>query len=215
MDGAGSYSVAHRAGLLPTELTGMWGWILLRSPHQGRRSPPAPAPTKQRPVRVPFPGLHGPCPSLPPPPPRFLHSPLPLCRAPCAVAPSVSSADKRGQWCDARGHGKSNGPASGGAAPVDCRPWPCGSRCARRCGRRVRAREAAASLSTTPGRPPLRLPGGLSLPPRRTHRRGSRTGSCRPPPRPRRGCRRCRGCLASTRGRCGEAGVSWGTGGRG
>ena len=33
----------------PTELTGMWGWILLRSPHQGRGSPPAPAPTKQRP----------------------------------------------------------------------------------------------------------------------------------------------------------------------
>ena len=26
MDGAGSYSVAHRAGHLPTELTGMWGW---------------------------------------------------------------------------------------------------------------------------------------------------------------------------------------------
>ena len=50
MDGAGSYSVAHRAGLLPTELTGMWGWILLRSPHKGRGSPPAPAPTKQRPV---------------------------------------------------------------------------------------------------------------------------------------------------------------------
>ena len=49
MDGAGSYSVAHRAGLLPTELTGMWGWILLRSPHQGRGSPRAPAPTKQRP----------------------------------------------------------------------------------------------------------------------------------------------------------------------
>ena len=49
MDGAGSYSVAHRAGVLPTELTGMWGWILLRSPHQGRGSPPAPAPTKQRP----------------------------------------------------------------------------------------------------------------------------------------------------------------------
>ena len=49
MDGAGSYSVAHRAGLLPTELTGMWGWILLRSPHQGRGSPPAPAPRKQRP----------------------------------------------------------------------------------------------------------------------------------------------------------------------
>ena len=42
--GAGSYSVAHRAGLLPTELTGMWGWILLRSPHHGRGSPPAPAP---------------------------------------------------------------------------------------------------------------------------------------------------------------------------
>ena len=39
MDGAGSYSVAHRAGLLPTELSGMWGWILLRSPHRGRRSP--------------------------------------------------------------------------------------------------------------------------------------------------------------------------------
>ena len=50
MDGAGSYSVAHRAGLLPTELTGVWGWILLRSPHQGRGSPPAPAPTKQRPA---------------------------------------------------------------------------------------------------------------------------------------------------------------------
>ena len=46
-----SYSVAHRAGLLPTELTGMRGWILLRSPHQGRGSPPAPAPTKQRPPR--------------------------------------------------------------------------------------------------------------------------------------------------------------------
>ena len=44
VDGAGSYSVAHRAGLLPTELTGMWGWILLRSPHQGRGSPPAPPP---------------------------------------------------------------------------------------------------------------------------------------------------------------------------
>ena len=49
MDGAGSYSVAHRAGVLPTELTGMWGWILLRSPHLRRGSPPAPAPTKQRP----------------------------------------------------------------------------------------------------------------------------------------------------------------------
>ena len=48
VDGAGSYSVAHTAGLLPTELTGMWGWILLRSPHQGRGSSPAPAPTKQR-----------------------------------------------------------------------------------------------------------------------------------------------------------------------
>ena len=48
---AGSYSVAHRAGLLPTELPGMWGWILLRSAHQGRGSPPAPAPTKQRPAR--------------------------------------------------------------------------------------------------------------------------------------------------------------------
>ena len=51
VDGAGSYSAAHRAGLLPTELTGMWGWILLRSPPQGRGSPPAPAPTKQRPGR--------------------------------------------------------------------------------------------------------------------------------------------------------------------
>ena len=49
MDGAGSYSVSRRAGLRPTELTGMWGWILLRSPHRGRGSPPAPAPTKQRP----------------------------------------------------------------------------------------------------------------------------------------------------------------------
>ena len=35
VDAAGSYSVAHGAGLLPTELTGMWGWILLRSPRQG------------------------------------------------------------------------------------------------------------------------------------------------------------------------------------
>ena len=52
MDGAGSYSVAHRAGLLPTELTGMWGWILLRSPHRGRGSPPVPAPTKQRPAHA-------------------------------------------------------------------------------------------------------------------------------------------------------------------
>ena len=53
VDGAGSYSVAHRAGLLPTELTGMWGWILLRSPHQGRGPPPAPAPTEQRPAANP------------------------------------------------------------------------------------------------------------------------------------------------------------------
>ena len=60
MDGAGSCSVAHGAGLLPTELTGMWGWILLRSPHQGRGAPPAPAPTKQRPVR------HRIAPSVPP-----------------------------------------------------------------------------------------------------------------------------------------------------
>ena len=50
VDGAGSYSVAHRAGLLPTELTGTWGWILLRSPHRGRGSPPAAATTKQRPA---------------------------------------------------------------------------------------------------------------------------------------------------------------------
>ena len=50
MDGAGSYSVAHGAGLLPIELTGMWGWILLRSPDQSRGSSPAPAPTKQRPA---------------------------------------------------------------------------------------------------------------------------------------------------------------------
>ena len=42
MDGAGSYSVAHRAGLLPTELTGMWGWVLPRSPHQGRGLTPSP-----------------------------------------------------------------------------------------------------------------------------------------------------------------------------
>ena len=44
MDGAGSYSVPHRAGLLPTELTGMWGWILLRSLHQGRGSAQPPPP---------------------------------------------------------------------------------------------------------------------------------------------------------------------------
>ena len=50
MDGTGSFPVAHTVGLLPTELTGMWGWILLRSSHQGRGSPPAPAPTKQRPA---------------------------------------------------------------------------------------------------------------------------------------------------------------------
>ena len=49
MDGTGSYSVARGAGLLPTELTGIWGWILLRSPHQGRGSAPTPIPTKQRP----------------------------------------------------------------------------------------------------------------------------------------------------------------------
>ena len=65
MDGAGSYSVAHRAGLLPTELTDMWGWILLRSPHQGEGSPPAPAPTKQRP------GLYLPPPCNPPPRPSL------------------------------------------------------------------------------------------------------------------------------------------------
>ena len=52
VDSAGSYSVAHRAGLLPTQPIGMWGWILLRFPHQGRRSPLAPAPTKQRPWGV-------------------------------------------------------------------------------------------------------------------------------------------------------------------
>ena len=62
MDGAGSYSVAHRAGLLPTELTGMWGWILLRSPHQGRGSPPAPAPTKKACAESPPPAPHDPPP---------------------------------------------------------------------------------------------------------------------------------------------------------
>ena len=46
MDGAGSYSVAHSAGLLPTELTGMWGWILLRSPHQGTGVTPSPRQSK-------------------------------------------------------------------------------------------------------------------------------------------------------------------------
>ena len=44
MNGVGSYSVAHRAGLLPTELTDMWGWILLRSLHQGRGHPQPPPP---------------------------------------------------------------------------------------------------------------------------------------------------------------------------
>ena len=42
VDGAGSYSVAHRAGLLPTELTGMRGWILLRYPGQGVTPRPRP-----------------------------------------------------------------------------------------------------------------------------------------------------------------------------
>ena len=53
MDGAESYSVTHGAGLLPTELTGMWGWILLRPPHRGRGPAPAPASNKQRPGRGP------------------------------------------------------------------------------------------------------------------------------------------------------------------
>ena len=48
MDGAGSYSVAHRAGLLPTELTGMWGWILLRYPHEGRGGHPQPPPPQSK-----------------------------------------------------------------------------------------------------------------------------------------------------------------------
>ena len=52
MDGAGSYSVAHRAGLLPTELTGMWGWILLRSPHRGRGSLQPPPPLSKGLVRA-------------------------------------------------------------------------------------------------------------------------------------------------------------------
>ena len=47
VDGAGSCSVAHGAGLLPTELTGMWGWILLRSSHQGRGHRQPPTPTEQ------------------------------------------------------------------------------------------------------------------------------------------------------------------------
>ena len=47
-------------GLLPTELTGMCGWILLRSPYQGRGSPPAPAHTKQRPAPPPPPPQHHP-----------------------------------------------------------------------------------------------------------------------------------------------------------
>ena len=47
--GAGSCSVAHRAGLLPTELIGMWSWILLRSPHQGRGRHQPPPPLPQRP----------------------------------------------------------------------------------------------------------------------------------------------------------------------
>ena len=65
VDGAGSYSVAHGAGLLPAELTGMWGWILLRSPHQGRGPPPAPAPTKQRPAPSSFLHSHPTGPSIP------------------------------------------------------------------------------------------------------------------------------------------------------
>ena len=44
MHGTGSYSVAHRAGLLLTELPGMWGWILLRSPHQAQGQGVTPRP---------------------------------------------------------------------------------------------------------------------------------------------------------------------------
>ena len=44
VDGTGSYSVAHRPGLLPTELTGMWGWILLRSLTRARGHPQPPPP---------------------------------------------------------------------------------------------------------------------------------------------------------------------------
>ena len=53
VDGAASYSVAHGAGLLPTEPTGMWGWILLRSPHRGRGSPQSPHPLSKGLAKMP------------------------------------------------------------------------------------------------------------------------------------------------------------------
>ena len=52
MDGAGSYSVAHRAGLLPTELTGVWGWILLRFPHPAAGGHPQPPPPLSKGLHV-------------------------------------------------------------------------------------------------------------------------------------------------------------------
>ena len=49
MDGTGSYSVAHRAGLLPTEFPDWHVMDLTEIPSPGQGSAPAPAPTKQRP----------------------------------------------------------------------------------------------------------------------------------------------------------------------
>ena len=55
MDGAGSYSAARRAGLLPTELTGTWSWILLRSLTTAGDHPQPPPPLSEGlPLQRPF-----------------------------------------------------------------------------------------------------------------------------------------------------------------
>ena len=48
VDGAGSYSVAHRAGLLPTELTGMWGWMCTSRALRRTSMLPPPVPRTRR-----------------------------------------------------------------------------------------------------------------------------------------------------------------------
>ena len=99
VDGAGSYSVAHRAGLLPTELTGMWGWILLRSPHRGSGSAPSPRPPLGKgltPPPPPFPdwlkpGFHA---NKPTRRPGFVPPPPPPCDA-LSAASNTSASPSR------------------------------------------------------------------------------------------------------------------------